>query len=55
MLKSGASAKVAVTDWAKFKTIVQVLESVPVHAPLQLEKIDTAAAVAVSETDVPCA
>ena len=54
-VKSGAGANVAMTDWAEFMIIVQVLGSVPVQAPLHAEKTEPAAGVAVSETDVPCA
>ena len=55
IVKSGARANVAVTDWAEFMTMVQVLGSVPVHAPLHPEKTDPVAAFAPRLTDVPCA
>jgi hypothetical protein len=53
-LKSGVGLNVAVTDWAEFMTMVQVLGSVPVQAPLQEENIAPVEGVAVSDTEVPC-
>ena len=53
--KSGAGANVAVTDSAVLIVTVQLPGSLPLQAPLQAERIDPAAGVAFSATDVPCA
>ena len=52
-VKSGGVLNVAVTDWSEFSVTLHTFGSVPVHAPLQLEKVELAEGTALRETTVP--
>jgi hypothetical protein len=51
--KSGKALNMAVTDWFEFSVTLQPFGSAPMHAPLQLEKVELAEGTALSTTAVP--